>query len=314
MRVVILGGTKFIGRAIGSALVARGDAVLLCHRGVTEPAGLAAAEHLHVDRLELATVRAELAAFGPDAVVDVSGRREEDAAIALDALPAGLAMVAISSGDVYRAFESLHSGLQTDALPLAESAPLRARREIEGAALDNIGIEQRYLARGGTALRLAAVHGEHDGQRRFDFMLRRVRGGRQRIPIGAAAFLFSKVYVGDVATAVLAALDNDVAGEAFNICERFTPPFRLFAQQILDIAGSDAELVTVPQRVLPEDLSITGEVSQHLLMDSSKARELLGWQETDALEQSVRWHLDNPPEEWDSDFAADDAALAEADV
>jgi nucleoside-diphosphate-sugar epimerase len=312
MRVLILGGTRFVGRAIAAALVDRGDAVVLCHRGQTEPGDLPAAEHLHVDRAELPSVQADVAAFGPDAVVDVSGRREQDAVIALEALPAGIKHIVISSGDVYRAFESLHHDRQTDALPLAEDAPLRPQGEIPGAAMDNIGLERQYLARGGVALRLAMVYGEYDEQRRFEFMLRRVRAGREQIPIGSGSFLFSKVYVGDVATAVLAALDRAVAGESYNICEPSTAPFRLFAQQILDIAGSAAELVTVPQSALPEDLSITGEVSQHLMMDPTKAGEQLGWVARPALERSVRWHQDNPPQEWDRDFAADDAALLAA--
>jgi nucleoside-diphosphate-sugar epimerase len=314
MRIIILGGTKFVGRAIAAALVDRGDEVLLCHRGVTEPADLPAAEHLHVSREELGSARADLAAFRPDAVVDVSGREETDAVTALAALPDDLRFVVISSGDVYRAFEALHNGTQTDAVPLTETAPLRPQGKIEGAAMDNIGLEKEYLARGGVALRLAAVYGEYDGQRRFEFILRRVRGGRKRIPVGSGSFLFSRVYVGHAATAVIAALEHDISGESFNICEPTTAPFRLQARQILDIAGSDAELVTVPQASLPEDLGLTGEISQHLLMDPTKARELLGWQGTgEALERSVRWHLDNPPEEWDRDFAADDQALAAAE-
>lgn len=309
MRVVVLGGTRFVGRAIATTLVDRGDAVLVCHRGQTEPDDLPETEHLHVDRAELPSVQAELAAFMPDAVVDVSGRREQDAEIALEALPDGIKHVVISSGDVYRAFESLHHDRQTDALPLAEDAPLRPQGAIVGAAMDNIGLERRYLARGGVALRLAMVYGEYDEQRRFEFVLRRVRAGRGQIPIGSGSFLFSKVYVGDVATAVLEALDRDVTGQSFNICEPFTAPFRLFAQQILDIAGSGAELVTVPQSALPEDLSITGEVSQHLMMDPTKAAQRLGWVGRSALDRSVIWHLDNPPRDWDHDFSADDAAL-----
>jgi hypothetical protein len=46
---------------------------------------------------------------------------------------------------------------------------------------------------------------------------------------------------------------------------------------------------------------------------SSKARDLLGWTETDpheALHRSVAWHLANPPRDADADFTADDRALA----
>ncbi len=50
-------------------------------------------------------------------------------------------------------------------------------------------------------------------------------------------------------------------------------------------------------------------------MVSSKARDLLGWTETDphdALERSVAWHLEHPPEAAPDDFTADDRALAAA--
>jgi nucleoside-diphosphate-sugar epimerase len=38
MRVLILGGTRFIGRRIALELLARGDDVMVVHRGQTEPA------------------------------------------------------------------------------------------------------------------------------------------------------------------------------------------------------------------------------------------------------------------------------------
>jgi hypothetical protein len=48
-------------------------------------------------------------------------------------------------------------------------------------------------------------------------------------------------------------------------------------------------------------------------VDSAKARDLLGWTETDpheALARSVAWHLANPPEDASDDFSEDDRALA----
>jgi nucleoside-diphosphate-sugar epimerase len=72
--------------------------------------------------------------------------------------------------------------------------------------------------------------------------------------------------------------------------------------------------VRVPDPLLPEDLRLLGHVSQHLLVDSSKARDLLGWTETDphdALHRSVAWHQAHPPET-PAGFTADDSALAAA--
>jgi nucleoside-diphosphate-sugar epimerase len=88
----------------------------------------------------------------------------------------------------------------------------------------------------------------------------------------------------------------------------------LWARHVLEAAGGGAELVRVPDPLLPDDLRLLGHVSQHLLVDSSKARDLLGWTETDpheALHRSVAWHQAHPPE-GPADFSADDAALAAA--
>lgn len=41
MRILILGGTLFIGRRIARELLARGYDVMVVHRGQTEPAELA---------------------------------------------------------------------------------------------------------------------------------------------------------------------------------------------------------------------------------------------------------------------------------
>jgi hypothetical protein len=81
---------------------------------------------------------------------------------------------------------------------------------------------------------------------------------------------------------------------------------------ILDAAGSTAELVQVADSALPEDLELTGTMSQHIAATARKARTLLGWTTSDpweTLRTTVLWHLDNPPANPDPDFTADDRAL-----
>jgi nucleoside-diphosphate-sugar epimerase len=315
MRIVILGGTRFIGRAVAERLAAEGHELLLVHRGEHEPAGLPSAEHAHVDRHDGSALAAAVAPFGAEALVDVSGMNAAAADAALGAVGDDVKLVAISSCDVYRAYDALHAEWTSDAMPLTEDSPLRERRFVDGSRYENLELEERYLPRRATVLRLGAVYGEHDYQRRFEFVLRRVRAGRKRIPVGSGQFLFSRVYVGDVAVAVSSALAGDHRGEAFNVAERQTAPYRLFAEQILAAAGSDAELVLVRDDRLPADLELTGVLSQHLMVDPSKAYDVLGWRPTNpeaTLVHSVRWHLENPPADASEDFAADDEALATA--
>jgi nucleoside-diphosphate-sugar epimerase len=64
--------------------------------------------------------------------------------------------------------------------------------------------------------------------------------------------------VGDVAAAVLAALDHPAAA-----------------------AGHEAELVMVPEPLVPDDLEATKSMAQHFLVDSRKAMTVLGWRPTD---------------------------------
>ena len=323
MRVLILGGTRFIGRRITAALMTRGDDVTVVHRGDHEPAELAGCAHLHTDRAEFGTLADQVRALRPDTVIDTLAMTREDAAAVLPHLP-DTNLVLLSSIDVYRAYELLLAGRGGEPVPITEESPVREGRYPLrdllpgiGERYDKLDVEPLYLARGGAVLRLSLIYGEHDGQRREEFVLRRVRAGRREIPVGAGTSLDTRCYVGDVASAVLAALDRPTAaaGQVFNVGDLATDTARDWASRILAAAGHEASLVTVPEDLVPEDMEATRAIAQHFLVDSRKAATVLGWRPSDpasTIPVSVRWHLENPPEDPDLDFSADDRALAAA--
>ena len=321
MRVLILGGTRFIGRRITAGLMARGDDVTVVHRGDHEPAELAGCAHLHTARSEFGTLADKVRALRPDAVIDTLAMTQADASAVLPHLP-DAHLVLLSSIDVYRAYELLLAGQGGEPVPLTEESPVRdGRYPLRdllpgiGEHYDKLDVEPSYLARGGAVLRLSMIYGEHDGQRREEFILRRVRAGRRQIPVRAGTTLDTRCYVGDVASAVLAALDQPAAaaGQVFNVGDLATDTARDYARRILSAAGYEASLVTVPEELVPEDMEQTKAMAQHFLVDSRKAAAVLGWRPTDPAETipvSVRWHLENPPEDPGQDFSPDDRALA----
>jgi len=321
VKVMMLGGTRFIGRAITEELVRRGHEVTVVHRGTSEPESWVDVAHIHVARADMHAEADRLRAVSPDAVVDCLALTHADATGALSLFADSTRVLVLSSMDVYEAYGALQEGRVGEPVPSFEDSPVRAKRYpyrgvLEGMDdYEKLDVEEAYLARGGTVLRLPMVYGEHDGQRREWPILRRVRAGRDRIPIGAGTWVTSRGYVADIASGVMLAVESDrVAGEVLNLAEARSPTIELWARWILAAAGSDAELVRVPDEVLPDDLGITAAIGQHLLCDSSKARELLGWTETpahEALRRSVQWHLAHPPAD-DPDFDADDRALAAA--
>ena len=320
MKVVVFGGTRFIGRAIVEELAGAGHDLLIVHRGNLEPADMPAVQHLHTERTELPAHRKELAAFRPEAAIDCRALTRADAETVLEALPSDVRLVVISSIDVYRAFGALNQDRETDPVPLDETSPVRPARYPYRDLMpgmeqyDKLDVEEVYLPRGATSVRLPMVYGEHDYQLREEFILRRVREGRTRIPFGNGMWLHSGAYVRDVARGVHLALQTPAAkGEVLNLCEDRTYSMRMWSRMILDSAGSTAELVRVADELLPEDLKPTGTMSQHIAVSAQKAHAMLGWTTSDpaeSLRTTVRWHLANPPPNPDADFSADDLALA----
>ncbi|NME81124.1 NAD-dependent epimerase/dehydratase family protein [Rhodococcus sp. 105337] len=109
MRVLVLGGTTFIGRRIVERLHERGDRVLVVHRGHHEPSPWVAVDHLRVDRLALGDHADDVRRFDPDAVVDTYALTADHVDAVLPAIPE-VPTVVLSSVDVYQAFTGLTSG------------------------------------------------------------------------------------------------------------------------------------------------------------------------------------------------------------
>ncbi|TDE32908.1 hypothetical protein E1295_38845 [Nonomuraea mesophila] len=323
MRVLILGGTWFLGRRTAERLAERGDQILLVHRGSDRSAPTVPGAHLHTDRHDLARHAHQIKEFAPQAVVDTHALTGADVDAVLPLLP-HVPTVVLSSQDVYEAFTGLQTGRCLAPVPITEESRLRRERHPHrGAGIpgvpddyDKLDVEERWLARGAVVLRLPLIYGPHDWQRREEPVLRRVRAGRDRIPVGAANLLWTKGYVDDLATGVLSALDHRAAdGLAVNLGETSTVTMGAWFEQILEAAGSRARLERVPDDRIPPDLALSAAPAQHLVFSSARARTLLGWEPGDPaahVAESVRWHLAHPPEDaWsDEDTAADDAALA----
>jgi nucleoside-diphosphate-sugar epimerase len=340
MRVLVLGGTGFVGPHVVRRLTSAGHDVAVFHRGRTNadlPAGVAA---IIGDRAELAAHRDTFARFAPGVVLDMRPLTERDARTAVETF-AGLArrLVALSSQDVYRAYGRL-IGTEPgppDPLPLTEDAPLRERLyPYRGSAVaeqlgdqewirdyDKILVERAVLGRPdlpGTVLRLPMVYGPGDEQRRLFEYLKRMDDGRPAIPLesGLARWRWTHGYVEDVAHAVALAVDRErAAGRVYNVGEEAAPTQAEWVRRIGAAAGWRGEVVAVDRALLPPALVPHLDTAQDLVSDSGRIRVELGYRETvapnEALRRTVAWERAHPPAQPDPthfDYAAEDAALA----
>jgi hypothetical protein len=130
---------------------------------------------------------------------------------------------------------------------------------------DKLDCEPLYLERGGSVLRLPFVIGPHDYQRREESVLRRVRAGRDRMPIGSGNLLASHVLARDVGTAAVAALG--VAAEVFVLSEHPVLAYR-FEGTRFD-CGSKLGLVRATLHMALNDEQI-GAATRELINDAAK--------------------------------------------
>jgi 2'-hydroxyisoflavone reductase len=186
MRILIVGGTRFVGRAIAEAALDSGHEVTLLHRGKTPgPSTLEVAEHLLVDRDSDALGEA-LTGRQFDATVDVCAyvpRQVTSLAEALDGR--GGHHVYISTVSVYEDEQELGFAEDGPLIRLEDPTTEDVTAETYGglkvlceeAAVDAYGDDDVAL------VRPTYVIGPHDPTGRFTWWVRRIAtGGRVLAP------------------------------------------------------------------------------------------------------------------------------------
>jgi nucleoside-diphosphate-sugar epimerase len=339
MRVLVIGGTGFIGPHVVRRLAGRGDDVTLFHRGRTEADLPSSVSHLFGDRADIAAFRDDFRRLAADAVLDMRSLSEADV-LAVAGAVRGITrrLVAISSIDVYRAYGRLigtESG-PPDPVPLAEDSPLRerlfpyrgesARADDDPARwmddYDKLLVERVVLgdpAMPGTILRLPMVHGPGDNQHRLFPYLKRMDDGRPAIVLseGMAAWHAPRGYVENVADAIVLALsDEQAAGRVYNVGEPDALSEADWVRAIGQEAGWRGEVMTFPAAKLPASLQNGLDVAQSLIADTTRIRDELGYTEriprTEALRRTIAWERANPPSPIDPaafDYAAEDELI-----
>jgi nucleoside-diphosphate-sugar epimerase len=334
MRVLIIGGTTFIGPPLVRHLVSLGHEVTVFHRGRTHadlPTGVV---EIHGDRHALDDHAAEFRRIGPEVVVDMIAFTEADA-LGVVSMFRGLARrtVVISSADVYRAYGRFLGieGGRDESTPLSEDAPLRSalfpyRQQAQGPDdfrhdYDKIPVERAYLGDPelpGTVLRLPMVHGPGDPYRRLSCYLKRMDDGRPLIVLDEtmARWKCPRGFVQDVAAAIArAVVDDRATGRVYNVADPVAFTEAEWVARISEVVGWKGEVVTVPVGRIP----LPYRYEQHLHTDPSRLGHELGVIEKvdgiEALGRTVAWERANPPGSIQGvgllDYRAEDALLAE---
>ena len=329
MKVLVIGGTHFIGPHVVRRLAEHGHEVTVFNRDRTKADFPDGVGRIMGDRHNLASFTENFKRYVPDVVLDMIPMNGRDAKTLVKVFrEITQRVVAISSEDVYRAYDIVrrrHPG-PPDPTPLTEDSPLRERlypydregvEEYEKILVEKIVMDESKLP--GTILRLPAVYGPGDYQHRLFPYLKRMDDGRPAILLeeGVASWRWTHGYVEDVAEAIaLAATDERAAGGIYNIGELAPLPCAEWVRKIGYAAGWDGEILDVPKGSLPNNPMAGLNTGQDWIVDTSRIRQELGYGESvsreEALQRTVAWERQNPPayiEASHFDYAAEDALL-----
>lgn len=307
--ILILGGSRFIGRRLARELLSGGDRVTIFTRGGV-PDGLGPdVRRIHGDRRSGADLRGTLSGRPFDVVYDFLSYDAQDARLAIEVFSGRTArFVHISTCSVYwcagvfpcpvreEDFDRLDvTAERPSSIEFAYGTGKRAAEEALFAAHRDHGFPV-------TALRLPIVGGEEDASLRYAGYLHRIDdGGPLALPDGGHA-PFRHVYVGD-ATRVLAALPSfpAAAGRAYNLACGEILTLRRVVAGIAALRGRRVEVVDVPigvaRRAMGESFGAWSPFSQQAAQvpSISRAQQELGYEPTPYdvwLDRAVRWAAD----------------------
>lgn len=315
MRVLVIGGTAFIGREIVERLVQRGHEVTVLHRRDHHDLG-AAVGNLQADRGDIGALQAALRGKRFDAVCDLAydwqkGTSAEEVAAAAQACADGLQRyVFMSSVAAYG--PGLDHRESDPLLPAGAGDPYSQNKAAAERALFALHEQSQFPV---VTFRPPFVHGPRQPFYREQFFWDRLRDGRPIVlPDGGEAPM-QWVYAPDLAEACIRAVDvPEAAGEAFNFAHVEPLTQRTFVEALARVAGVTPRLVAVSRE---EILAAGGNVFMGNLYFGEvldipphteiveKAPRMLGVQPTplmEALRASFAWYASQPRRPVDYSF------------
>ncbi|MFJ4411504.1 NAD-dependent epimerase/dehydratase family protein [Streptomyces sp. NPDC088910] len=273
MRILVLGGTAFVGRAIVEDALHRGHDVTLFGRGRTGAGLFPGLPRLTGDR-DTGDYAALAGDTRWDAVVDVSGYVPRHVAQAMDALGDRIGRyLFISSHAVYQR-EGVAPGSDEDT---PRRPPVRDTEVLSEATYGpcKVACEDDVTARHGqraTIVRAGKVAGPHDPSDMFTYWVRAAaRGGRVALPADPAQPV-QIIDSRDLARLVIRLLEDDRPGAFHAVGPEQPVTLGELIETCARAAGTEVEIVRVTPDVVPPMFPLVREDTATQQRSAARAR------------------------------------------
>ena len=249
MKLLVLGGTEFLGRHLVEAALARGHELTLFNRGRTNPDLFPDVEKLRGDRDgDLAALRGRKW----DAAVDVHARIPRQVQAAAESLAEIEHYTFVSSISVYSDFS--RGGIDETA-QLREYDPAMGEEDMEFYGARKAECERivaEAFPAGALIVRPGLIVGPHDPTDRFTYWPRRIARGGEVLAPGEPGQRVELLDARDLASWIVRMVEERRTGIYNAVGPESTLTMDRMLEECRAAAGSDAELVWVPDEFLLE--------------------------------------------------------------
>lgn len=309
-RALVVGGTGPTGPHILQGLLDRGYETAIFHRGTHEPPDLPEVEHIHGDPHFEETIAEALDGREFDLVVAMYGRIRFIADYFANRCER---FIAVGGIPVYRGLMEPATNhpfglkvptVETDAL-MSEASESRASKfgnliyQTEKHVLD-MGKSGAFSS---TYFRYPAIYGPRQPNPMDWSVIKRVLDGRTRMILPEGGLMItSRCAARNAAQYLLLAVDQaeNSDNQVYNCVDADQYTMRQWMELVSGFAGRKLEMFSLPKELSApaEPLTRLMDVRSHCLLSGDKARAELGYRDVisaaQALEENVRWYLDNP--------------------
>jgi nucleoside-diphosphate-sugar epimerase len=318
MKILIIGGTRFLGYHIAKRLLQDGHNVTLFNRGQAPYDFGSQVRRITGDRYDKTSFYEKLSHQTFDVVVDMISYNAEDSQSAVRTFQGKVGhFIHISTAAVYIVTRDYPCPLKEEDFR-GELSPEPKTTE---HGMWTYGYNKRKCelvlseafkknAFPVTIFRPSVVMGEKDYTLRpYSYFVRILDDGPLIVPDGGLN-VFTHVYQDDIVRTLASNLMNSSSfGQAYNLAQEEIMSLRRFLLKSCDFLKKETELVDIPSRILkktPMGLSFSPFSSRRpLVLDANKARKELQFSSTPFnlwIEKTIRWFVEiyegDPPENY----------------